>query len=192
MPKTEWRPVRPYRTWPVFEAQPFDPRQSTFIPDRSVDDDKIRSVSPRKVDLIGIKVHNAAASNSIADATDTTVTFDVITYVQGVTEPIGATFTTLTVPYDGVYLMLANVEWVSGDGERSVWFYLNSVKIEGDTRESSTAAAVVRVALGTTRRLSAGDTLALRVRQAQVVPGALSINTGEDNCSLALIYLGSI
>ena len=190
--KKEWAPVRPYQQWPVFEAQPFDPRQSTFVPARSIGNSQIASISPRKVRLVGIKIYNAAAANSIVTGTDTTVTFDTISFAQDVIPPTGATFTGFRIPYDGVYLLEANIEWASEHLARMSWFYLNSVKIEGDTRSSAAAdtAILSRVALPATRNLMANDLLELRVRQEAGVN--VSINTGQDNCSLAVVYLGTI
>jgi hypothetical protein len=189
MPDT-FRPVRPFKDWPSFEPKAFDPRDATFIPSSSISDEQVNRISPRKLRLVGIKVYNAAASNSIATGTDTTVTFDTASYAQGFNEPSGATFTTITVPFDGVYQLIADVEWAAGTMGRSVWFYINSTKTEGDTRSSDADSIAMRASLTTARVLIAGDTLALRVWQNS--GGNLSVNTGESNCALAANYLGAI
>lgn len=196
---TEWGPVRPFGEWPVINASPADTRESIVIPDGSIDTEKVSELSVTKLTGIGIRVYNAAAANSINASSDTTVNFDTVDFAEGFDSPTG-TFTTITIPYSGVYAVTAVIEWASGDMSRSVWLYVNSSKKEGDTRTAgdSTAADVSGVALAqrqtvaATSVYTAGDTIGVRVRQNISSAGALSISTGSANCSLTAVLLFAI
>jgi hypothetical protein len=155
-----------------------------------VDNAKISSVSPRKMQLIGIKVYNAAATNNIANTTVTAITFDTVSHSRGFIAPTAATFTTFKVPYTGVYILTANVEWAADVGGRSVWFYINAAEGEGDSRTNDAASFSAKHAPSTTRLLTAGDTVGLRVRQSS--GGNLAVTAGATTCSLAATYVGTI
>jgi hypothetical protein len=187
----DFAPVRPFGEWPSLEVVSTDTRQSLYIPDGSIHDRHIADVDPSKIAMRGIKVYNAAAANSIANATDTTVNFDTVSFVNDFDSPTG-TFTTVTIPRDGIYLVIGTIEWAAGDKARSVWLYVNSAKKDGDSRSSDADSMATRQTITSARKLTAGDTVALRVRQNDSGLGAISISTGEDNCALTVLYLGVI
>lgn len=196
---SDFPPVRPFGEWPPIEPQAVDTRDATVIPDESITTEKVAELSVTKLTGIGIRVYNAAAANSIANASDTTVNFDTVDFAKGFVSPTG-TFTTVTIPYNGVYAVTAVIEWANGDMNRSTWLYVNSAKQEGDTRTAgnSTSADVSGVSLAqrqtisATRAYTAGDTIGVRVNQNVSGGGALSISTGSANCSLTAVFLFAI
>ena len=186
MPK-DFRPVRPFREWPEFEAQPFDTRASTFIPDLSVDTAKVRELSVRRVKGIGAKIYETNAQTIPASATEATVSFDTTAFYEGTDAPASDL---ITIPYDGVYLLSANLEWAGAAGETFAWLYINSAKKEGDARSDASSVST-RVSLTTVRKMTAGDTVGVRVKQTNGV-ATRDINGGEDNCSLSVVFLFEI
>lgn len=179
-------PVRPYRQFPAVNPKTFDPRESIFIPDLSVDDAKIEEMSPRKLRGIGIKVYLAAAAQEItAGAAGEDITFDGIVFNEGFAPP-GATFTTVTIPYAGVYDLQAAIQWESDSNGnyRKVFFEVNGTEVEGDLRVPINST---RCTLSATRRLSAGDTVGLHVEHDSTTD-PLEMTNGEDNCSLTVIF----
>ena len=186
MPK-DFRPVRPFREWPEFEAQPFDTRASTFIPDLSVDTAKVRELSVRRVRGIGIKVYDAGGNNvNVTTATPTGIAFDTVDFAEGFDSPTGATFTTVTIPYTGVYIAVANLEWEAGTGGRNVWLDVNGSQAEGDGRTNDAGSFATKHVLTVARRFTAGDTLGLEVRQSS--GGDLDVATGDSECSLSVMF----
>lgn len=190
MKQRHFRPVRPgiNKPWPPFEPAPFDPRISTVIPDNSIEDHHVRSISPRKVKLVGIKVYRSS-DLTVADVTTTAVTYNTTSYRSSFVAP-AATFTTVEVPYTGVYLLQAAIEWdANGTNNRVAWFNVNGTQYEADTR-LGTATNPTRVTVFATRRLTAGDDVGVDVRQN--TGGPLDINGGEATNSLSVVLLGSL
>jgi hypothetical protein len=188
-----WRPVRPLKTWPKFNPAPFDPRASVFIPALSVDNANIRTVSPRKVDLIGIKVYDAGSNNTgIVDSTTTSVNFDTVDLSQGFISPTAATFTTFTIPYDGVYLLTAGIEFAftGVTTDCNLYLHVNSSDTVGDSARTNTIRN--RRTISTTYQLTAGDTIGIRVRHEDAAAANRDLSAGVDNCYLGAIYMGTI
>jgi len=187
---TEFRPVRPFGEWPVLEAQPFDTRASTFIPDLSVDDPKIRNVSPTKIDLIGAKVYRTT-TQAIPDTTATAVSFDAEEFDQGDLWLAGAP-TKLTLPYSGVYSIVgyAEFEAAANTNERRIYIYSNGASIIRQKYPIIGAAITVEMIATYVGRFAAGDYLELYVRQDS--GGNLNVNAGSDDNFLSAVFLGSI
>lgn len=189
MPR-DFRPVREFGEWPALEAKGFDTRLSTFIPDNSIDTAKVRELDATRLTGTGIKVYNAAAANTITTATNTGITFDTTDFAQGFDTPSGATFTTVTIPYTGVYLALGNIEWAAGAGGRNVWLDVNGTIEEGDGRTNDAGSFATKHVLTVVRRFTAGDTLGLEVRQSS--GGNLAVATGDAECALTAVFLFAI
>lgn len=186
---TEWGPVRPaIDQWPVFQPTPFDPRTSTYIPDQSVFDSHIVSISPRKVMNVGIKVYRST-DLTVADITTGNITYDSVVFRNSFSDP-GTSFTTVTIPYGGIYLLQAAIEWdANGTGNRIAWFDVNGTDVEADTR-LGTATNPTRITLTSIQQLAEGDTVGVDVRQNST--GNLDINGGATTNSLSIIYMGAI
>lgn len=185
---SDFPPVRPFGEWPPIEPQAVDTRDSTVIPDGSIGDAQVDSLSVRKLRGIGIKVYRSSAQ-TIADAAEDDVDFNTVDFNEGFTAPTG-TFSTVTVPYDGVYLLSCTQEWASADDAVFAWLYVNSTKYEGDSRSSDTDALTVRVSLTAVRRLTAGDTVGVRVYQTT---GAnRDIAAGSSDNTLTVVFLFGI
>lgn len=192
---TDFRPVREFGEWPVLEAQPFDTRASTFIPDLSIDTSKVRELSAERVRGIGIKVYDAngsASNTAIVDSTDTSVNFTTVDFAEGFDSPTGATFTTVTIPRDGVYLCIGTVEWnyAGVNADTSLHFYVNGAKEEGVAARVGTIKP--RNTLAVPKVMTAGDTLGLRVRHEDSVAANRDLEDGEFDCALSAIYLFGI
>ena len=186
MPR-DFQPVRPFGEFPPLEAKGFDTRTSTFIPDGSIDTSKVRELSVLRMRGIGAKIYEANAQTIAASATEATVSFDTTLFYEGMDAPASDL---ITIPYNGVYLLSANLEWAGAAGETFAWFYINSAKKEGHA-QSDASSVTTKVALTTVRRMTAGDTVGVRVKQTNGV-ATRDIGGGEESCSLTVVFLFAI
>ena len=113
--------------------------------------------------------------------------FNTVVFNQGFAPP-AATFTTISAPYAGIYLMQAAVEWANDStGGRLVSFEINGTELEGERKRADNTS---RSTVTAVRNLAEGDTIGLHVEQD--TGGDLDVVAGEDNCSLSVIFLFSI
>ena len=185
---TGFGPVRPaLDSWPVLEAQPFDPRTSTFIPDLSVMDKHIAEVSPRKVRLIGAKCYDST-TQTIADDTATGKEFDSTEFdTDGM---FNNTNDTLVIPYYGIWLVSAYCEFASNaTGRRKLILQLNGADNIAFTANAVSGAAS-QLAASFPLLLDASDTLGFDVYQNST--GNLDTSAGVANNFLSAIYIGSV
>jgi len=188
---TDFRPVREFGEWPVLEAQPFDTRSSTFIPDLSVDNSKIRNVSPTKLDLIGAKVYRTT-TQSIDDATPTAISFDAEEFDAGDLW-VSSAATKLTVPYEGIYSIVGYAEFAASATltQARVYIYSNGAAIVKQKFLPIGAAVTTEMPIPYVGRFSAGDYLELYVRQTDSGSAALDTVAGVTGNFLSAVFLGS-
>lgn len=185
----DFPPIRPFdQEFPSVNPTPTPFQRYTLIGAGAVGNDQLANgIDPRKLQGVGIKVYRST-SQTIADITDTDITYDTIVFREGFPDP-GASFTKVTAPYAGVYLIVSQIEWGADvNNRRSSWIEINDVVTEGDTR-NGTAGQNTRVALPAIRSLAAGDTIGVRVRQNS--GGNLNVAAGEDSDSLTVMFQGS-
>jgi hypothetical protein len=183
-------PLRPGEPdFPAVNPIPVDPQVTGYIPPGSVSNAQLAfGLDVRKFQGVGIKVYRST-DQVISDATTTNVTFNTVLTRHGFADP-GASFTTVTAPYAGAYLILSQEEWeANGTNRRLSWIYVNGVQRERDTR-NGTASNTTGVALPAMRILAAGDTIGVQVRQTS--GGNLNIIGGADSSSLTVIFLYSL
>lgn len=182
-------PVRPFGDWPAVQVAASDTRSSTFIPDGSVTDSDIVSVSPTKLRLIGAKVYRNAAL-SVSDITDTTVSWDTAVY-NPQSMWLSTAPTKFTIPFDGIYSVTYYAEFVANaTGFRKGQLAINGTATVTLSNNSVGGASPTQVLLSDTLKLSKDDYIEFIVRQN--TGGALSVNTGEANNFGAIAYLGAI
>ncbi len=186
-----WRPVRPYRAWPVFEPQPFDPRQGIFIPEQSISNPQVHDISPRKLTGLGCKVYNSAAQ-AIPTATPTFLTFDTERWDQGGFFNSGVSTSKVYAPYAGIYDVVAYAEFAASavGNYRSIVMYLNAAGGQNQLLVPIAGGSNTQVCVSTSYRLSAGDYLQVSVKQDS--GGNLNVNAGEANNFLLLNFRYSI
>lgn len=176
----EWAPVNP---------TPTPPTNVSTIPAGSITDDKLAGgISPLKISGVGIKVYLSAANQTITTgAAGEDITFDTVAFNQSFEDP-GASFTTVSIPYTGVYLLQAAVEWSNVDtGGRTVIFEVNGTEVEGERKKANNTS---RSTVTAVRQLSAGDTVGLHVEHD--VGADTDVENGEDNCSMTALLLFSL
>lgn len=180
----DFRPLRALDSWPRLNPEPFDPRTKTFIPEKSIEARHVASVDPKAIQNVGIKVYGAA-NQATADTTPEDAEYDTVAFNQGFEDP-GATFSTVTVPFDGGYDIYVSTEWENnGTGRRVVLIEINGSSVEGDVRVANNTS---RSAFSVFRVLSAGDTVG--VNYTQTSTGALNVAGGEDDRSLTVMFRG--
>lgn len=193
MPHGDWPAIYGRkRDWPAVNPNPAELRTAVFIPGKSIQDHHIaeRGLSPTKAALIGAKVYRNTTQN-VADVTDKDIPFNSTVWDEGGFVVSSSPFTTITVPFSGIYAVAVSIEWESNPtGTRIAWLVVNGTKREAVTTNGHGSGVNVRQTLSTLRRLTQGDTLGVTVRQNSGV--SLAVQAGEDNCALAADYRGPI
>lgn len=188
---TDWAPLRPFQEWDPQNPTAFDPRQGTFIPDRSVTASKIASVDPRTVDVIGVKVYNSA-TQTVTTGTDTAVTWDTSVFQQGDFWTVG-TPTKFFFPYSGIYRVDAYAEFVSDttNNLRKGWLVVDgATKYTVNNRAPRAGGNPTSLPVGAVIKATGGSYVEMYVRHDK---GAdLNLNSAEDNSNMTVIYLGTI
>lgn len=179
----------PFATRPNLNPKMFDPNDQTYIPDRSIDDSKIRGLSVRRVQMLGAKVYNSATQTITSNTTWHDVTFDTKAFDEGnlwrVSDP-----TTFTIPYAGVWTVSAFISYQADPAD-----YRHLQLLKGATTLIRTVTAAINgfqtdVFISADFKLASGDTLKLQTRQAS--GGALDIEDGEDDNFFSAVYRGPI
>jgi hypothetical protein len=187
---TEFGPVRPFGgEFPPINPVSADPRVATEIPDGSITDSKVAAgISPKKLAMIGAKVYMAAAQAITTGSTGELLGWDTEVFDQGNFWTSGET---MAVPETGVYIIAAVVEFASdGTGEyRRAHIQINATDCEGATTKPLTGVAT-RFTITTVRKLTAGDTIGVRV--AHDKGSNLNANGGEESAALSAVFLGAI
>ena len=191
----EYGPIRPggEQEWPSVNPESPKMQVAPFVPEGSITDPKIavRGLTPHKIAYVGIKIYRSNNQAGIADATDTSVAFNAIDFAQDVTRPTGATFTTFTIPFAGIWHMVGNVEYTAVDaGDYAIFLYINGAKAEGVTYRVTTMFP--RTLVTAVRRMAKNDTVGLLVRHELAAAGNKTIAGGVENCQLTAIYHGPI
>lgn len=185
-----FRPLRKLDQFPALNPYPFDPRLKTFNAEQSIESQHIKSVDPRAVKNIGIKVYRSSDQTGVVDSTDTDVVFNTVAVNQGFVAPTAATFTTVSIPYPGLYEISGLCEWavtgLSYDG--ALWIAINSSKKEGSSQAGNRIR--VRNNVSAVRRLSEGDTVGLVAQHADSAAANRTLQGGEDNLALTIIFQG--
>lgn len=184
----DFPPIYGGRDFPPINPEAPSPNISPFLALDSIGPDQIREMDPRKLRLFGIKVYRSTDQTTIGDSTTTAVTFNAVSFNEGFATP-GATFTTVTIPFTGVYELIGQVEWNTiAAGDYAVWFYVNAAAKEGTATRSTSIFA--RQNISAVRRMTAGDTVGLRVRQE--TGGNMDLQGAEEDLALTVILLGFI
>jgi len=162
---------------------------SLSIPDGSVTDAKIApGVSPTKLAGLAAKVYWAAAAQSIGTGSDTPVTFDTVAYDTTAMFDAAADDTILTLPYTGVYLIIAYQEW---DSPSAGTYRRLRINQNGSAIMSVNTAPIasqnVQSLAVTTHNFTLGDTIGMSVQHDR--GSNLSINTGLANNFLSATFL---
>jgi hypothetical protein len=176
--------------WPAMNPQNLPTQTNTFTSNRSISDRHIASVSARKISLVGIKVYRSTVQ-SINDDTLTNITYNAVAFRRDFKDP-GASFTGVTMPYDGIYTCTAVIEYAAdADGWRVMGFEIDGDGVNHDgCRLSATPTGVWRNSATMIRRFSAGQVLEMLTHHT--AGAATNITAGEDNNSLTVIYQGLI
>ena len=191
MPRGEkFGPVRPFGSFPRLNPKPFDPRESVFIPDLGVDDSKIRSVSPRKMRLIGAKVYDSATQAIADDAAYHALVFDTEAFDQG--DLFASAFNTrLTIPYTGIWLVSAFISYApNGSGLRRLRLRKNAATVLIEAIYDNLNTVNTTASVAAPFLLTAGDYIEAETRQNST--GNLNILAGEDDNFFSAIFLGAI
>lgn len=179
----------PFATRPNLNPKAFDPNDQTYIPDRSIDDPKVRNLSVRRIQMLGAKVYNSATQSIASNSTWHDVTFDTKSFDEGnlwrVSDP-----TKFTIPYAGVWTISAFISYAADPTD-----YRHMQILKGATTLIRTVTNAINgfqtdVFLSADFRLSAGDVLKVQTRQ--VSGGALNIQDGEDDNFFSAVYRGPI
>ena len=186
VPVPEWRPVRPFTNFPPIEPQPFDTRDSTYIPDLSVGDPKVAKMSVRKLRGVGIKIYRSAAQ-TINDITEDDIVYDTISWQRGMdTHPQSSS--ALLVPHTGVYLISVVNAWNTGTGYARTSIALNGISVE--YMATTTTGAPAFNNLSVVNNYDAGDMI--EVYGYHVTGGTRDISGGEQYNSLSAVMLFSL
>jgi hypothetical protein len=179
----------PFATRPNLNPKLFDPGQQTFVPDRSLDTDKVREISVRKIHMLGAKVYNSATQSIPSNSTWHDVTFDTKTFDEGdlwrVSDP-----TKLTVPYAGIWTVSAFISYAADPTD-----YRHMQILAGATTLIRTVTNAINgfqtdLFLSADFKFVAGRVLTVQTRQ--VSGGALNIQDGEDDNFFSAVYRGPV
>lgn len=183
----DFRPPRPPAgDWPILNPQTQDVNVTPLIPTNAISSDMVRDLSVLKLQGIGIKVYRST-NQTIATGTPTDITYDTVIFNRGFQDP-GATFTTLTVPFDGVWEIAAALEWGSNaTGYRDARLTVNGSIVERDSRNATNGIATC-VSLTVIKRLTAGDTVKMNVNQNSGADRTISGTEDGNSLSLALLF----
>jgi hypothetical protein len=183
----DWEPIFPDEgEWAAVDPRGVLPANITA---GQITDDKLASgIDPRKLQLFGAKVY-VSANQATADAVAELLVFDTAVFDQGALHT-GSTWTVLTIPFDGVWSVIAQVTWESNStGDRQVFLQVNGVNLDGCAHNRA-AAVRTRQNVPVARRFEAGDTIGVSVTQSST--GNLDVIGGENNASLSAVFMGSI
>ena len=175
--------------WPSINPTP-PPHQAVPVqgPSRAIKDKHIKDVSTRKLTAAGIKVYRSTAQ-SVDDDTAADITYDTVEWRRDFSAP-AASFTSVAVPYAGLYDITAMVEFAAdADGYRAVDIEINTTAVEG-IRQSATPALAWRGILHTQKRLNAGDTVGVNVKHT--AGAATNVTEGANKNSLTVTYRGQL
>lgn len=186
----DWRPVRPFHDFPRADPEPFDTRQSIFVPDQSISNSQLAGdISPLKIQLIGTKIYNSS-NQTITTVVPTLITFDteVFDTMAGFTASAN---TKITVPYTGIYSITVSVRWAANaaTGYRRTRLFVNGANAETSAMFPASGTGTGH-SIASLRKLTAGDYLEVEVTHDR---GAnLDVVGGEDDNSLSCVFLGTV
>lgn len=191
MPRTrEWGPIRRFpNEWPPLNPEPLDPTEYPFIPDQSISAaNLVGEIPPEKLQLRGIKVYRSTAQ-SLSDTVEADITFDTTSFNVGFTDP-GASFTTITIPVDGVYDLVGQLEiaFSGANVDGTLWLYVNGGKHEAASARNN--AQRLRLNVKAVKSMSAGDTVGLHCVQAS--GASRNTATGEIDIALTAMFRGTV
>jgi len=188
VPVPDWRPVRPFTNFPPIEPQPFDTRDSTYIPDLSVGDAKVTKMSVRKIRGIGIRLYRSL-SQTFNHATTDDIVYDQIAWQRGMdTHPQSSA--TIMIPHTGVYLIAVINGWAVHTGTARTLLSVNGVDLESVMSRSEGANALN--SLTVVNSYDAGDQIAVNVYQSSDAAATRDTVAGEEFNSLTAVMLFSL
>jgi len=189
VPVPEWRPVRPFTNFPPIEPQPFDTRDSTYIPDLSVEDSKVSRMSARKIKGIGIKVYSDAGSQTISHNTTALIQFNQIAWQRGMeTSEAGEAF--VITPHTGVYLVTSHTTWATHAGLIRCAITLDATTQE-TVAQNTLANVSGRLSISVPKLLQAGDQISVTAYQASDTAADRTILDTEYETFLSMVMLFS-
>lgn len=146
---------------------------------------------PAAINTMRAKAYLSAATTSVPNATETTVSFDTEVYDVGNLHDVLTNPSRFTVPTggDGLYLVIGQIAWAAdADGIRSTRLYKNGTSLEG---QQDVAAGTV--ALSRTQVLAVVSLLAaeyVEMKAYHTAGGALDLQgSSEDETYLTLFRL---
>ncbi len=180
----------PFHTRPNMSPKIFDPNQQTFVPDRSLDDSKIREVSVRRVQMLGAKVYNSATQNFADNGDYHNLVWDTKTFDEGNLWQAGDP-NKLTIPYDGIWTVSCFISYAGdGTGNRRLQLTLNGNSLLRSVRENLGVSLQVDLFVTSDFKLTKGDVL--RGQGQQDSGGALNIAAGEDDNFFSAVFRGPV
>jgi hypothetical protein len=181
-------PFAPFKTQPNLNPKRFDPNQAVFVPNGAITNQKIASVSPRKIQLIGAKVYRST-DQTIPDTTYTNLDFNTAEFDEGELWKAGSS-SRLTVPYSGIWFVSSHISFNNAVGNTR----RGKLKVSGndvaDVGISTADSGSTDIFVATPLRLVAGDYITI---QAYHNKGSdLTVAGGVDRNFLSAVYLGNI
>lgn len=136
--------------------------------------------------LVGAKVYDAG-NQTIATSTDTAVAFDSEVYDDDSFHDTVINNTRLTIPDDGRYALLGNVQFDgNATGVRGIFIRLNATPTIGKNASGDVDASNLQMQVAAEDDFSAGDFLELMVRQSS--GGNLDIEHNADFANYFMIH----
>ncbi len=128
------------------------------------------------------------SAQSLPNNNSTTITFNSTTYDNA--GLVAGSNTELTAPIDGVYLLVAHLNFSNNStGNRSLGFLLNQTTIVNLVEQAATPSVTTPMSVSAIRFLNAGDKIALRAAQGS--GGSLNTagSTSGEHATLSMQWL---
>ncbi len=181
----------PFHPRPNMNPKIFDPNQQTFVPDRSLDDSKIRSVSVRRVQMLGAKVYNSATQSIASNSNYHSLTPDTRVFDEGNLWRSGDP-TKLTMPFGGIWTVSAFASFSpDATNERGLQLLKNGatqlMRVVQPFPSSGTQATMLVIS---DFSFDKGDYVEAQVQQNR--GSALDVAAGEDDNFFSAVFRGPV